>query len=188
MKYSSVKSWGAAHARPAPDAVARHSTRIRLRRQVLDFQEDCVFPSNDQRPMFLKHGTGRHRSLGAVDPVRVGILQEAGAILIEEIRENEISQALCVLRPVKSAGVMGNSGPTRMSSGLAIRDSCSTQHSPTHSRPCKSSRGFWNGPPVQKSHTGCLRRTPTLWRPTRARNPRQSVPNPMQQRRRSARA
>ena len=62
--------------------------------------------------MFLKHGTGRHRSLGGVDQVRVGILQEADTILIEEIRENEISQVLCVLLPVKSAGVMGDFGPT----------------------------------------------------------------------------
>jgi GMP synthase (glutamine-hydrolysing) len=53
------------------------------------------------------------RILGAVDPVRVQTLQEADAILIEEIRADglydEISQALCVLLPVKSVGVMGDS-------------------------------------------------------------------------------
>jgi len=53
------------------------------------------------------------RILGAVDPVRVRTLQEADAILIEEIRADglydEISQALCVLLPVKSVGVMGDS-------------------------------------------------------------------------------
>jgi GMP synthase (glutamine-hydrolysing) len=53
------------------------------------------------------------RILGAVDPERVRILQEADAIVIEEIRVaglyDEISQALCVLLPVKSVGVMGDS-------------------------------------------------------------------------------
>jgi GMP synthase (glutamine-hydrolysing) len=53
------------------------------------------------------------RILGAVDRVRVRTLQEADAILIEEIRADglydEISQALCVLLPVKSVGVMGDS-------------------------------------------------------------------------------
>jgi len=53
------------------------------------------------------------RILGAVDPVRVRTLQEADAILIEEIRNDglydEISQALSVLLPVKSVGVMGDS-------------------------------------------------------------------------------
>jgi GMP synthase (glutamine-hydrolysing) len=53
------------------------------------------------------------RILGAVDPVRVCVLQEADAIVIEEIRAaglyDEISQALCVLLPVKSVGVMGDS-------------------------------------------------------------------------------
>ncbi len=53
------------------------------------------------------------RILGAVDPVRVAILQEADAIVIEEIRAaglyDEISQALSVLLPIKSVGVMGDS-------------------------------------------------------------------------------
>ena len=53
------------------------------------------------------------RILGAVDPNRVRRLQEADAIVIEEIRSaglyDEISQALCVLLPVKSVGVMGDS-------------------------------------------------------------------------------
>jgi GMP synthase (glutamine-hydrolysing) len=53
------------------------------------------------------------RILGAVDPERVRTLQEADAIVIEEIRSasiyDEISQALCVLLPVKSVGVMGDS-------------------------------------------------------------------------------
>jgi GMP synthase (glutamine-hydrolysing) len=53
------------------------------------------------------------RILGAVDPERVLVLQEADAIVIDEIRAaglyDEISQALCVLLPVKSVGVMGDS-------------------------------------------------------------------------------
>jgi GMP synthase (glutamine-hydrolysing) len=53
------------------------------------------------------------RILGAIDPNRVRTLQEADAIVIEEIRSaglyDEISQALCVLLPVKSVGVMGDS-------------------------------------------------------------------------------
>ena len=53
------------------------------------------------------------RILGSVDPVRVRTLQEADAIVIEEIRKagiyDDISQALCVLLPVKSVGVMGDS-------------------------------------------------------------------------------
>jgi GMP synthase (glutamine-hydrolysing) len=53
------------------------------------------------------------RILGAVDPDRVRTLQEADAIVIDEIRSaglyDEISQALCVLLPVKSVGVMGDS-------------------------------------------------------------------------------
>jgi len=53
------------------------------------------------------------RILGAIDPDRVLTLQEADAIVIEEIRAagiyDEISQALCVLLPVKSVGVMGDS-------------------------------------------------------------------------------
>jgi GMP synthase (glutamine-hydrolysing) len=52
------------------------------------------------------------RILGAVDPDRVKTLQEADAIVIEEIRAagiyDEISQALCVLLPVRSVGVMGD--------------------------------------------------------------------------------
>jgi len=53
------------------------------------------------------------RILGAIEPDRVQTLQEADAIVIEEIRlaglYDEISQALCVLLPVKSVGVMGDS-------------------------------------------------------------------------------
>jgi GMP synthase (glutamine-hydrolysing) len=53
------------------------------------------------------------RILGAIEPGRVRTLQEADAIVIEEIRSaglyDEISQALCVLLPVKSVGVMGDS-------------------------------------------------------------------------------
>ncbi len=53
------------------------------------------------------------RVLGEVTRERVHTLQEADAIVIEEIRSNglydEISQALCVLLPVKSVGVMGDS-------------------------------------------------------------------------------
>jgi GMP synthase (glutamine-hydrolysing) len=53
------------------------------------------------------------RILGAVNPERVHVLQEADAIVIDEIRTaglyDEISQALCVLLPVKSVGVMGDS-------------------------------------------------------------------------------
>jgi GMP synthase (glutamine-hydrolysing) len=53
------------------------------------------------------------RILGSVGAERVRVLQEADAIVIEEIREagiyDEISQALCVLLPVKSVGVMGDS-------------------------------------------------------------------------------
>jgi GMP synthase (glutamine-hydrolysing) len=53
------------------------------------------------------------RILGAVDLERVKTLQEADAIVIEEIHAaglyDEISQALCVLLPVKSVGVMGDS-------------------------------------------------------------------------------
>ena len=53
------------------------------------------------------------RILGAIEPGRVQTLQEADAIVIEEIRSaglyDEISQALCVLLPVKSVGVMGDS-------------------------------------------------------------------------------
>ena len=49
------------------------------------------------------------------------------------------------LLPVKSAGVMGDSGPTRMCSGLAIRDSCSTRCSPTRSRPRRIGQDLLNG-------------------------------------------
>jgi len=52
------------------------------------------------------------RILGEVTPGRVAILQNADAILIEEIRRaglyREISQAFAVLLPVKSVGVMGD--------------------------------------------------------------------------------
>ncbi len=53
------------------------------------------------------------RILGAVTSERVRTLQEADSIVIEEIRSaglyDAISQALCVLLPVKSVGVMGDS-------------------------------------------------------------------------------
>ncbi|HVT04276.1 MAG TPA: glutamine-hydrolyzing GMP synthase [Thermoanaerobaculia bacterium] len=52
------------------------------------------------------------RILGEVTPERVAILQNADAILIEEIRRaglyREIGQAFAVLLPVKSVGVMGD--------------------------------------------------------------------------------
>ncbi len=52
------------------------------------------------------------RILGEVTPQRVRVLQEADAIVIEEIRSaglyDAISQALCVLLPVRSVGVMGD--------------------------------------------------------------------------------
>jgi GMP synthase (glutamine-hydrolysing) len=52
------------------------------------------------------------RILGPVDAGRVSTLQEADAIVIEEIRAaglyDEISQALCVLLPIRSVGVMGD--------------------------------------------------------------------------------
>jgi len=52
------------------------------------------------------------RILGAVSEERIQVLQEADAVVIEEIRSaglyDEISQALCVLLPVKSVGVMGD--------------------------------------------------------------------------------
>jgi GMP synthase (glutamine-hydrolysing) len=52
------------------------------------------------------------RILGAIERERVQTLQEADAIVIEEIRNaglyDEISQALCVLLPVRSVGVMGD--------------------------------------------------------------------------------
>ncbi|MGD8441740.1 MAG: glutamine-hydrolyzing GMP synthase [Holophagae bacterium] len=52
------------------------------------------------------------RILGEITPERVRTLQEADAIAIEEIRRDglydEISQALCVLLPVRSVGVMGD--------------------------------------------------------------------------------
>lgn len=52
------------------------------------------------------------RILDEVDAARVKILQEADAIFIEELRAanhyNQVSQALTVLLPVKSVGVMGD--------------------------------------------------------------------------------
>ena len=52
------------------------------------------------------------RILGAVTPERVGILQRADAIFIEELHKaniyNEIWQAFAVLLPVQSVGVMGD--------------------------------------------------------------------------------
>jgi GMP synthase (glutamine-hydrolysing) len=52
------------------------------------------------------------RILGDITPDRVTTLQAADAIVIEEIRADglydEISQALCVLLPVRSVGVMGD--------------------------------------------------------------------------------
>jgi len=52
------------------------------------------------------------RILGEITPDQVSTLQEADAIVIEEIRAaglyDEISQALCVLLPVRSVGVMGD--------------------------------------------------------------------------------
>jgi GMP synthase (glutamine-hydrolysing) len=52
------------------------------------------------------------RILGEITRERVVTLQEADAIVIEEIRAaglyDEISQALCVLLPVRSVGVMGD--------------------------------------------------------------------------------
>ncbi len=52
------------------------------------------------------------RILGPVSAARVATLQEADAIVIDEIRRaglyDQISQALCVLLPVRSVGVMGD--------------------------------------------------------------------------------
>jgi GMP synthase (glutamine-hydrolysing) len=52
------------------------------------------------------------RILGEITRDRVATLQEADAIVIDEIRADglydEISQALCVLLPVRSVGVMGD--------------------------------------------------------------------------------
>ncbi|MFH0882120.1 MAG: glutamine-hydrolyzing GMP synthase [bacterium] len=52
------------------------------------------------------------RVLGEVNEERLSILREADAIFIEELREsgwyNKVSQALAVLLPVKSVGVMGD--------------------------------------------------------------------------------
>ncbi len=52
------------------------------------------------------------RILGPVSAERVTTLQEADAIVIDEIRSaglyDDISQALCVLLPVRSVGVMGD--------------------------------------------------------------------------------
>ncbi len=53
------------------------------------------------------------RILGEVTPAQVALLQEADAIVLEEIRSaglyDEIAQALCVLLPIRSVGVMGDS-------------------------------------------------------------------------------
>ncbi len=53
------------------------------------------------------------RILGEVTPERVALLQKADAIFMEEIRQaglyREIAQALAVLLPVRSVGVMGDS-------------------------------------------------------------------------------
>ncbi len=63
------------------------------------------------------------RILGAVDAEKVHVLQEADDIVISEIRSaglyEEISQALCVLLPVKSVGVMGDQ--RTYENALAIR-------------------------------------------------------------------
>jgi GMP synthase (glutamine-hydrolysing) len=52
------------------------------------------------------------RILGAVNNERVGLLQEADAIYLHELREqgyyDKVSQAFAVLLPVKSVGVMGD--------------------------------------------------------------------------------
>jgi len=52
------------------------------------------------------------RILGEVSPEQVSILQEADAIVLDEIRRaglyDAIGQALCVLLPVRSVGVMGD--------------------------------------------------------------------------------
>lgn len=52
------------------------------------------------------------RILGEITPAQVDIVQEADAIVLEEIRRaglyEEISQALCVLLPVRTVGVMGD--------------------------------------------------------------------------------
>ena len=52
------------------------------------------------------------RVLGEVSPDRVAILQEADAIFLEELRSagyyQQVSQALAVLLPVKTVGVMGD--------------------------------------------------------------------------------
>jgi GMP synthase (glutamine-hydrolysing) len=52
------------------------------------------------------------RILGDITPERVRVLQEADAIVVDEIRRaglyDDISQALCVLLPVRSVGVMGD--------------------------------------------------------------------------------
>lgn len=52
------------------------------------------------------------RILGEITPERVAVLQEADAIFIDELRQaglyDSVSQALAVLLPVKSVGVMGD--------------------------------------------------------------------------------
>lgn len=52
------------------------------------------------------------RILGDVTPAKVALLQEADAILIEELRRHnfytKVWQAFCVLLPIKTVGVMGD--------------------------------------------------------------------------------
>ncbi len=68
------------------------------------------------RGMIMRHpfpGPGLGiRILGEVSPEKVRILQQADAIFIDELRQNDlyekVSQAFVVLLPVKSVGVMGD--------------------------------------------------------------------------------
>jgi GMP synthase (glutamine-hydrolysing) len=64
-----------------------------------------------QRHPFPGPGLGV-RVLGEVTPERVGVLQEADAIFLEELHEagcyQKVSQALAVLLPVRTVGVMGD--------------------------------------------------------------------------------
>jgi len=68
------------------------------------------------REMIMRHpfpGPGLGiRILGEVSPEKVRILQQADAIFIEELHQNDlydkVSQAFVVLLPVKSVGVMGD--------------------------------------------------------------------------------
>ncbi|MGI9344840.1 MAG: glutamine-hydrolyzing GMP synthase, partial [Gammaproteobacteria bacterium] len=63
------------------------------------------------------------RMLGAINPKGLGILRAADAILMEELKSNglydKVSQAFCVLLPVNSVGVVGDS--RRYAPVLAIR-------------------------------------------------------------------